>query len=404
MQDDPRLKKPESKHVDETDYVTQLADEWNIGCDSMLTGERLNAEQLMNSLAEATQRKAPPLPPAPPSASAPPPPPRQAAASVPVPVPLPAPFPKIEPEPKTAASPPPPPRPPRSAAVPQTIPLPPPADPPSPGATTHRVSQEFEIEVVSEIDRPSKRVMISDITADFPSSTNPFKNTSGTALKEIALAESTAESTLKWLSENPDPEIRQAVAVNQKCPEAILKKLSKDPIGSVRLGILDNPAVPPSLVVNLINDSNPLVSLRAYEVLDLLRKESGLEPLKRPGAAGPSRTVQDVPGMKTALTAEEAAEVIEFLKMIARRHSTPTGRLSELAAHPSAEIRAAVARNAKASIDTLLSLAHDQDVRVRTELIRNTSCPIEVLEVLQNDRDRNVAKFARSELSRINPA
>jgi len=399
MQDDPRLKKPESKHVDETDFVTQLADEWNIGCDSMLTGERLNAEQLMNSLAEATHKKAPPLPPAPPSAPAPPPPPRQAKP----PVPLPAPFPEIKPEPEPTASPPPAPSP-RPATGPQTIPLPPPASPPSPGATTHRVSQEFEIEVVSEIDRPSKRVMISDITADFPSSTNPFKNTSGSALKEVALAESTAESTLKWLSENPDPEIRQAVAVNQKSPEAILKKLSKDPIGSVRLGLLDNPAVPPSLVVDLINDSNPLVSLRAYEALDLLRKESGLEPLKRPGAAGPSRTVQDMPGMKSSLTAEEAAEVIEFLKMIARRHSTPTGRLSELAGHPSAEIRAEVARNAKASIDTLLSLAHDQDVRVRTELIRNTSCPIEVLEVLQNDRDLDVAKFARSELSRIDPA
>ncbi|MCA9804788.1 MAG: hypothetical protein KC777_22610 [Cyanobacteria bacterium HKST-UBA02] len=403
MQDDPRLKKPESKHVDETDFVTQLADEWNIGCDSMLTGERLNAEQLMNSLAEATQKKAPPLPPAPPSATAPPSPPRQAIP----PVPVPATFPEIKPEQKPAASPPPSPPPSpshRSATGPQTIPLPPPASPPSPGATTHRVSQEFEIEVVSEIDRPSKRVMISDITADFPSSTNPFKNTSGSALKEVALAESTAESTLKWLSENADPEIRQAVAINQKCPEAILKRLSKDPIGSVRLGLLDNPAVPPSLVVDLINDSNPLVSLRAYEVLDLLRKESGLEPLKRPGSAGPSRTVQDMPGMKSSLTAEETAEVIEFLKMIARRHSTPTGRLSELAGHPSAEIRAEVARNAKASIDTLLSLAHDQDVRVRTELIRNSSCPIEVLEVLQNDRDLDVASFARSELSRINPA
>ncbi|MGD9680438.1 MAG: HEAT repeat domain-containing protein [Candidatus Obscuribacterales bacterium] len=403
MQDDPRLKKPESKHVDETDFVTQLADEWNIGCDSMLTGERLNAEQLMNSLAEATQKTAPPSGSAPPPSPSPPP-PRQ---TIP-PVPVPATFPEIKPEQKPAASqPPPPPSPPspslRSTSGPQTIPLPPPASPPSPGATTHRVSQEFEIEVVSEIDRPSKRVMISDVTADFPSSTNPFKNTSGSALKEVALAESTAEATLKWLSENADPEIRQAVAINQKCPEAILKKLSKDPIGSVRLGLLDNPAVPPSLVVDLINDSNPLVSLRAYEVLDLLRKESGLEPLKRPGSAGSSRTVQDMPGMKSSLTAEEAAEVIEFLKMIARRHSTPTGRLSELAGHPSAEIRAEVARNAKASIDTLLSLAHDQDVRVRTELIHNTSCPIEVLEVLQNDRDTDVAKFARSELSRINP-
>lgn len=252
--------------------------------------------------------------------------------------------------------------------------------------------------------------LVPDETADFPSSSNPFKQATNSGLLEIARSSGTTESTLMWLAQNPDASIRSAVARNKRASKPILAKLIKDHDGHVKLAALDNPELTSDLVVDLLKDGNPLVSLRAYEVLNERRKKAGLEPIKDRRKVN---TVNDLPALskenskikkaqEAPITASGAHEAIEFLRMMAQRHSTPIERLAELASHPDTLVRAAVARNSKSPIDVLWGLVNDKTTEVKQNLIKNESCPLELLWALRNDPDQDVSGFARQELAKFN--
>jgi hypothetical protein len=162
--------------------------------------------------------------------------------------------------------------------------------------------------------------------------------------------------------------------------------------------------------VDLLKDGNPLVSLRAYEVLNERRKKAGLEPIRDRRKVN---TVNDLPALskenskikkaqEAPITASGAHEAIEFLRMMAQRHSTPIERLAELASHPDTLVRAAVARNSKSPIDVLWGLVNDKTTEVKQNLIKNESCPLELLWALRNDPDQDVSGFARKELAKFN--
>ena len=247
-----------------------------------------------------------------------------------------------------------------------------------------------------------------DITADFPTSPNPFNETTNAALAEIAKAPSTPITTLTWLADNPNAEVRRVTACNTNTPGATLRKLSKDWDGSVRLAVLDNPKVPIDIITELSNDSNPLVSLRACYALDERRRAADPNSSRQT----PSTTIKDIPNLHAyhrymqaalsqPLSSQSSPEAIEFLKIVAERMSTPPERLAELSNHPSPEVRASVARNGNAPLAILWRLSLDLDPIVKSGLTQNQSCPVELLRELLRDGDVAVRRQAQHEINRF---
>lgn len=280
------------------------------------------------------------------------------------------------------------------------------------GTKTPKVETKMEFQSTEQVKENRSRMdqnLVPSETADFPTSKNPFKHATNNALLDIAKSESTSLATLLWLSENTDSTIRRAVASNKLSSKQILARLIKDYDGQVRLAALDNPSLTPDLVVDLLSDTNPLVSLRAYEVLNEIRKKSGLKPITNKSQVN---TVNDLPAIKPKstnksttpekpTTASSTEEVLEFLRMIARKHSTPSQRLSELASHRDTQVRAAVAQNAKSPIDVLWSLLYDSERDVKRNLIKNECSPVELLWALKDDPDKLVSQEAYKELKKL---
>lgn len=250
---------------------------------------------------------------------------------------------------------------------------------------------------------------ISDVTADFPTTNNPFERTSdnNTTLLGVASSNGTSAKTLNWLASNPDPEIRKAVAHNPNVPLELLRKLSEDWDGTVRLAALDNAAVTNDIITSLLNDANPLVSLRACYALDQRRKVTNGSSSKAAAV-----TIKDMPNLRAyqdylrsskeeAITADPSHTAINFLKIVAERLTTPSQRLTELSNHPDSEVRAAVAGNSKSPMEALWRLAQDMDPMVRTTLAQNQSCPVELLQQLLKDPNRKVKGTAMIELHKI---
>jgi hypothetical protein len=61
-------------------------------------------------------------------------------------------------------------------------------------------------------------------------------------------------SVLKLLSQDPDAEVRYAVAMKRKCPLEVLESLAKDEVGSVRARVAWNASTPDSILESLLDD------------------------------------------------------------------------------------------------------------------------------------------------------
>ena len=263
---------------------------------------------------------------------------------------------------------------------------------------------------VTETKSTEKTNPAPDVTSDtddFPTSANPFKHATDSGLIEIARSINTAEPTLLWLSESTNNAIRMAVASNPAASKKVIARLVKDMDGQVRLSTLDNPSLTSDLVVDLLQDSNPLISLRAYEILNERRKANGLAPITNKTKL---TTVSDLPALKPGttyvrdeppITASGAYAVVVFLKMIARKYSTPSERLSELANHFDPEVRAEVAKNSNLPVDAMWTLVNDTEAMVKRSLLQNESVPEELIQELQKDSDQTVAKAARAEMKKF---
>jgi hypothetical protein len=240
--------------------------------------------------------------------------------------------------------------------------------------------------------------------AIFNSNSNPYRHYADTALMLLAQSPSTQRAALIWLSYHPNPDIRSAVARNPNCPQETLAHLAKDGEAGIRHAIADNPKCSIAILEMLIVDKNPLIAWRAQNSLNAARGRRTVTDLKPTGGKVNARSLplshtgNHLP-YSEALAATE--ETINFLKLIARKSSTPPRRLAELARHPDARVRAAVAENANSPLELIWLLAKDHDQEVKLKVTENYNCPTDVLEALKEDSDSYVAWQARSVLHRL---
>lgn len=382
------LKMPSKDKNDKKDYESLLADQWEISENSMLTDEIKLANQLYKKNAEQCQPSATALGSLLDPSS-------NASSQTPTKEKS-APAPNNE-EPASLNN--------KNAA--QTL-----INSLKSAIETEKLARTVEDQNAVSKTKPNENQKATpDVTSDtddFPTSANPFKHATDSGLIEIAKSINTAEPTLLWLSESSNSAIRMAVASNPAASKKVIARLVKDMDGQVRLSTLDNPSLTSDLVVDLLQDANPLISLRAYEILNERRKANGLAPITNKTKL---TTVSDLPALKPGstyvrdeppITASGAYAVVVFLKMIARKYSTPSERLSELANHFDPEVRAEVAKNSNLPIDAMWTLVNDTEAMVKRSLLENESVPEELIQELQKDSDQTVSNAALDEMKKFN--
>lgn len=236
---------------------------------------------------------------------------------------------------------------------------------------------------------------------DFNSRHNPYRHYSETALSLLAQNPATAATTLYWLCLHHSADIRGAVARNPNCPAESLTILCRDHEAGIRHSVAENPRSTSAILETLAGDKNPLIAWRAQTHLSQTkgrRTVTDLRPIISKTVQQPSSVQPSLP-YSEELSATE--ETISFLRLIARRTNTPPRRLAELARHPDARVRAAVAENGNTPIELLWHLAKDATQEVKLRITENCNCPIEVLEALKDDSDSYVSWQARAVINRI---
>jgi len=248
--------------------------------------------------------------------------------------------------------------------------------------------------------------VLPDGKPNFNSRANPFRHYSDTALTLLAQNISTAPAALFWLSCHNNPDIRSAVARNPSCPPEALTYLAKDHEAGIRHAIAENPKASVGILEMLTADKNPLIAWRAQNSLNLSRARRTVTDLRLPNwenkpkdKTSVTQTSNNHLPFSDELSATE--ETVAFLKLIARKTNTPPRRLAELARHPDARIRAAVAENANTPLELLWLLAKDSEPEVKLKITENYNCPLDLLETLREDSDPYVAWQARSVVNRI---
>jgi hypothetical protein len=89
------------------------------------------------------------------------------------------------------------------------------------------------------------------------------------------------------------------------------------------------------------------------------------------------------------------------LESMAADPSTPAIILERLAAHPDADVRAAVSDNQMAPLYTLWTLAKDLDADVRYQLAENHTMPLALIRSLTHDENPYVACRAQQTYDRL---
>ncbi len=240
-------------------------------------------------------------------------------------------------------------------------------------------------------------------------SSNAFANFSVVALQKVAKNPNTPPITLKWLAAHYRADVRQAVAENPNIGKEIMTILAGDIEECVRIIVTENTALSRDLLLILCDDSSPLVSEKAKNVLYMQTKSAimnqSLKSAENP-IVGPNPTQEtnkiiakrnDFPqissenaicksplSLKSGDKSKTEPEFItnEFLQVIAERSTTPPRRLAELAMHPDKLIRCMVAANPNATPEILWHLAKDDSIDVRRKLLSNYNCPEEVINYL----------------------
>jgi hypothetical protein len=240
---------------------------------------------------------------------------------------------------------------------------------------------------------------------NFEEDKDSLANLSEAALNVIAGNPRTAPSKLCRLAFNFNAEIRATVARNSNALPETVWLLAKDHDEAVRLAVAEHLESHKSVLKGLCNDPSPLVAWRARNTLSLLTSGTGTRTVKEAALPADEPTGHD-PLSESAQANPElpvsklTQEEVEFLQLIAQKPSTPGRRLSQLAKHANARIRAAVAENANTPVEALWLLLKDAAAEVKVKLADNYNCPLEILEHLQQDKDQYVAWRARSILAK----
>jgi hypothetical protein len=90
-----------------------------------------------------------------------------------------------------------------------------------------------------------------------------------------------------------------------------------------------------------------------------------------------------------------------LLERIADNPNTSKRTLRQLACHPAASVRAAVAENVTAPAEALEILVTDDDIDVRYRLAENPNVQMAILESLTEDSNPYVAERARRTINRL---
>jgi hypothetical protein len=177
----------------------------------------------------------------------------------------------------------------------------------------------------------------------------------------------TPATVLMSLADDPDRQVRIAVAMNLSTPaairSAILSVLAGDSDGFVRCAVAANPATPSNVLATLANDWLSFVSSAAVE-----NSAIGAEILCKLGSDADSCV--------------RAA--------VARNPATPVARLTELAGDSQSHVRSAVALNAAVEPNILTTLSRDAELNVRSAVAGNPAAPVGVLTQLAADSDRDL--------------
>lgn len=267
------------------------------------------------------------------------------------------------------------------------------------------LTEEGDESETKELEAAEPAPQATPAKPSFNSPKNPYQHYSDTALTLLAQNPSTQRSALVWLSYHSNADVRSAVARNPNCPLETLSYLAKDGEAGIRHAIADNPKSSISILELLAVDKNPLIAWRAQNSLNAARGRRTVTDLKPPAWKSTSaRNAQSRTGNHLPYSEELAAteETINFLKLIARKSSTPPRRLAELARHPDVRVRAAVAENANSPLELIWLLSRDQSPEVKLKVTENYNCPQDVLETLKDDVDPYVSWQARSVLHRLN--
>jgi hypothetical protein len=89
------------------------------------------------------------------------------------------------------------------------------------------------------------------------------------------------------------------------------------------------------------------------------------------------------------------------LERMATDRTTPVVVLERLAAHPKADVRAAVSDNENTPLYTLWALSKDSDADVRYQIAENHNVPLTLLRSMTNDENPYVACRAQQTYDRL---
>jgi hypothetical protein len=88
------------------------------------------------------------------------------------------------------------------------------------------------------------------------------------AMREWVLHNKTVPvDVLRRLAQDPDSNVRYAVAIKRKCPPDLMEQLAHDPDESVRYGVVFNAKAPTSVLRVLTHDTSARVANKAIDRL-----------------------------------------------------------------------------------------------------------------------------------------
>lgn len=208
-----------------------------------------------------------------------------------------------------------------------------------------------------------------------------------------AAATSALPEVLAMLATDPDRKTRQAVATNPACPPAVLAVLVHDPHWSVRWHVPDHP--------NL--DSQVIDAIRTSPDEDLRRLLAELDTSAQHHlAADPSPEVRAALARRTNDPAT-LSTLVDDPDAKVRTATTDNPLLTanqrhQLVNDPRAQVRAALTMNTLLTEDELHHLAGDRSAKVRWCLATSPATPDHIRERLLSDPDEAVATQAAAML------
>ena len=189
------------------------------------------------------------------------------------------------------------------------------------------------------------------------------------------------EEVLRSLFNDPDHDVRQAVARNAASPADVVARLATDVSSLVRRAALERPELRVEDVVALVGDDDANVRADALGHIhcppDLARQQKALDEGRR----------VRVEVLRVAMSGALPRRV-----SVAKHPQVTTKQLAVLATDQAWQVREAVASNAQASVDLLVSLADDDDRDVRRAVAAHPRTPEDILHRLFGDPSDMVRK------------